>query len=81
MNQSFDLVFNQNEDAMKLYLSKLRKEIDTIELGGGLKKLENQRSEGKLTARERIQYLLDDQKPQFELGAFAGYEMYEEYGG
>ncbi|MBK8449879.1 MAG: acyl-CoA carboxylase subunit beta [Saprospiraceae bacterium] len=81
MNQSFDLIFNQNEDAMKLYLSKLRKEIDTIELGGGLKKLENQRSEGKLTARERIQYLLDDQKPQFELGAFAGYEMYEEYGG
>ncbi|MBK9721595.1 MAG: acyl-CoA carboxylase subunit beta [Saprospiraceae bacterium] len=81
MNQSFDLIFNQNEDAMKLYLSKLRKEIDTIELGGGLKKLENQRSEGKLTARERIQYLLDDQKLQFELGAFAGFEMYEEYGG
>ncbi len=82
MNQNqIDLNFNQNEDQAKLELSKIQKLLEKIEDGGGKKKLEAQRADGKLTARERIAYLLDPKSPCFEIGAFAGFEMYEEYGG
>jgi acetyl-CoA carboxylase carboxyltransferase component len=37
--------------------------------------------QGKLTARERISYLLDDDNDAIEIAAFAGHEMYEEHGG
>src|SRR5690606_19847828 len=52
-----------------------------VRLGGGKERLEKQHEQGKLTARERIEYLLDPQKPSIEIGAFAGYEMYEDHGG
>ncbi len=71
----------QNEDAMKLAVSNINRHLAKIYEGGGKKRLEKQRSEGKMTARERIQFLLDKDKPQIEIGAFAGYDMYEEYGG
>ena len=73
--------FNRNEDAMKLALSNVKKLLHVIEEGGGKKAIQKQKERNKLTARERIQYLLDKKKPFIEMGAFAGYGMYEEYGG
>jgi len=49
--------------------------------GGGEKKIAKHKAKGKLTARERIDYLTDDDSEFIELGAFAGFEMYEEHGG
>lgn len=76
-----DLLFNQREDKNKLLVSDLKRKLKEISLGGGLKKIEKYKEKGKLTARERIEYLLDKGKPSIEIGAFAGYEMYEEEGG
>jgi len=76
-----DIELNKNEDAIKLAVSKMRHRLDKIYLGGGEEKIEKQHSKGKLTARERVQYLLDEDTYFFEIGAFAGYEMYKEYGG
>ncbi|MEL6389408.1 MAG: carboxyl transferase domain-containing protein [Bacteroidota bacterium] len=72
---------SKNEDHMKLALSDLQRKLAVIQDGGGKKKLEKQRAKGKLTARERISYLIDDDRPVFEFGSFAGYEMYEDHGG
>ena len=76
-----ELEFNKNEDQNKLLLSDVKKKLEKIHKGGGDKKIAKQHDQGKLTARERINYLLDDDRDQIEIGAFAGYEMYEEYGG
>ncbi len=76
-----NVVQNKNEDAMKLLLSQVREHFATVSLGGGKKAIEKQREKKKLTARERIAYLRDADKPFIEIGTFAGYEMYEEYGG
>ena len=76
-----DLDFNKNEDIMKQALGQLRKRFQKIEAGGGAKSIEKQHKKNKLTARERIKYLLDSNTAFYEIGAFAGYEMYEEYGG
>jgi acetyl-CoA carboxylase carboxyltransferase component len=78
---TMNLDFNKNEDAMKMSLSRIKKLKAKIEEGGGKKSLEKQREKNKLVARERIEYLRDTEKPFIEIGAFAGYEMYEEYGG
>jgi 3-methylcrotonyl-CoA carboxylase beta subunit len=72
---------NKNEDAMKLLLSQLQQRFALLAMGGGKKAIEKQREKNKLTARERIEYLRDAGKPFIETGSFAGYEMYEEYGG
>ncbi len=76
-----DIQFNKNEDVMKLSLTEMRKRLQKIYEGGGKKSIEKQRERNKLTARERIDYLRDADKPFIELGAFAGYEMYAEQGG
>ena len=76
-----DLKFNKNEDTMKLKLSALQRKIDTIHLGGGEKKIKKHHSKGKLTARERVAFLLDKDSDYVEMGEFAGYGMYEQYGG
>ena len=76
-----DLDYNLNEDAMKLLISELNQKLEKIYLGGGKEKLEKQRQKGKLTARERIKYLIDDKSTFLEIGALAGDKMYEEYGG
>ena len=73
--------FNKNEDAMKLAISQMARRLEKIFEGGGQKKIEKQHAKGKMTARERIDYLLDDDSGFYEIGAFAGYKMYEEYGG
>jgi 3-methylcrotonyl-CoA carboxylase beta subunit len=59
----------------------LRKQLATIHLGGGQKAIDKQHEKNKLTARERISYLVDDITKFIEIGSFAGYEQYEQYGG
>lgn len=76
-----DLQFNQREDKNKLQVSDLKKKLAQICLGGGKKKIEKHKANGKMTARERIDYLLDKDRPSIEVGAFAGFEMYEDEGG
>ena len=76
-----DLAFNKNEDALKLAWSEVRQKLEKIYEGGGLKAAQKQKEKNKLTARQRISYLTDKNSPFSEIGAFAGYEMYEEYGG
>ena len=76
-----DIAFNKNEDQLKLMISKLNKELNLIYLGGGKEKIKKQHSKGKLSVRERISLLLDKNSISIEIGAFAGYQMYEEYGG
>lgn len=76
-----DLEFNKREDQNKLKLGEINGLLNTIKKGGGEKRLQKQRDEGKLTARERIEYLLDKNSDSIEIGAFVGYEMYEEQGG
>ncbi len=67
-----DVEFNKHEDKMKQLISAMEKKLHKIYLGGGQSKLDKQHEQGKLSARERIEYLLDKDKPQVELGAFAG---------
>jgi acetyl-CoA carboxylase carboxyltransferase component len=76
-----DIEFNKNEDFNKLALSQLKKKLLKVYDGGGKEKLEKQRSKGKLTARERIDYLLDSNSNSVEIGAFAADQMYKEHGG
>ena len=76
-----DLNFNKNEDHNRLLVSELKKRHATVKLGGGEKRIEKHHSKGKLTARERIDYLLDPKSKSIEIGAFAGEEMYKEHGG
>ncbi|WP_324028357.1 acyl-CoA carboxylase subunit beta [Maribacter sp. BPC-D8] len=76
-----DLKFNQNEDRNKLLLSDLRRKLNEVYLGGGKAKIAKQHDQGKMTARERIDYLLDPKAEQVEVGAFVGDGMYKEHGG
>ena len=76
-----DLEFNKREDINKLKYSDIKKTLSKIKLGGGEKALQKQRDQGKMTVRERLEYLFDKNSESIEIGAFAGYEMYEEYGG
>ena len=76
-----DLEFNKNDDKMRLLISEMKRKYATVSLGGGNKKIEKQHKKGKLTARERIEYLKDTDANFLEIGAFVGDGMYEEYGG
>ena len=73
--------FNKNEDAIKLQIADMKKKLAKINLGGGKKKIEKEHKKGKLTARERIDYLIDEKTNFLELGAFVANDMYKEYGG
>lgn len=81
MHKKIDIELSKNEDSLKLEIGKIKRLMQIIEKGGGEEKLEKLRKQGKMTARERVEYLLDKDKECIELGAFAGYEMYEEEGG
>lgn len=76
-----ELEFNINEDQMRLKISALERELSKVYEGGGQKRIAKLHESGKLTARERIDLLLDPQSPRFEVGALAGYGMYSEHGG
>ncbi|TAF09430.1 MAG: carboxyl transferase domain-containing protein [Flavobacterium sp.] len=76
-----DINFNKNEDHNKLLLSDLKNRFAQVKLGGGTKRIEKLHAEGKMTARERIDYLLDEKAKSIEIGAFVGDGMYKEHGG
>jgi len=78
---SINLEFNRNEDFIKTQISNLNIKLQKVFLGGGKKSADKQHEKGKLLARERIAYLLDDGAPQIEIGAFAADGMYQEQGG
>lgn len=76
-----ELEFNWNEDQMRLKISRMEQELAKIQDGGGKKRIEKLHEKGKLSARERIDLLLDKGTDRVEIGAFAGYNMYKEEGG
>ena len=76
-----DINFNKNEDHNKLLLANLKNNFAKVKLGGGTKRIEKLHAEGKMTARERIDYLLDTKAKSIEIGAFVGDGMYVEHGG
>jgi acetyl-CoA carboxylase carboxyltransferase component len=76
-----ELEFNSNEDLMRLKITQLERTLEKIQLGGGQKRIDKLHESGKLTARERIDLLLDPTCERFEVGAIAGHGMYEEHGG
>ena len=76
-----DINFNKNEDHNKLLLSDLKRKLAKVKLGGGEKRIAKLHAKGKMTARERIDYLLDTKKDCIEIGAFAGEGMYAAHGG
>jgi acetyl-CoA carboxylase carboxyltransferase component len=73
--------FNKNEDALRRAISQLKSRLDKIALGGGKAATQKQHDKNKLTARERIRYLVDRGSEFIEIGALAGFELYEEQGG
>jgi acetyl-CoA carboxylase carboxyltransferase component len=80
MNQQ-ELEQAQNEDYHKLEILKLRHIWTKTAEGGGKKRIEKLHAEGKMTARERIDFLRDKDTDFLEIGAFVGHELYEEHGG
>tara|TARA_X000000950_G_scaffold135138_2_gene168153 strand:- start:7549 stop:9177 length:1629 start_codon:yes stop_codon:yes gene_type:complete len=76
-----NLAIEKNKDQNKLLIADLNKKVAQMRLGGGKSRLDKIRSEGKMTARERVSYLLDNDSENIEIGALAGYEMYQEDGG
>ena len=76
-----DLNFNKNEDHNKLLLSALRQKLSLVKLGGGEKRIQKLHGEGKMTARERIDYLLDPKAKSIEIGAFVGDGMVLDFKG
>ncbi|EKB49411.1 acyl-CoA carboxylase subunit beta [Cecembia lonarensis] len=76
-----DIEFNKNEDQNKQLLFQLHKKLETIKLGGGKARIAKEHEKGKLTARERIQYLIDSQSDFLEIGTLTADGMYQEEGG
>ncbi|MDG1573062.1 acyl-CoA carboxylase subunit beta [Robiginitalea sp. M366] len=76
-----DVTFNKNEDQNKMLRTALRKAYAQVKKGGGQARIDKLHAEGKMTARERIDYLLDQPDQALEIGAFAGHEMYADHGG
>tara|TARA_B100001057_G_scaffold254703_1_gene254917 strand:+ start:1211 stop:2839 length:1629 start_codon:yes stop_codon:yes gene_type:complete len=76
-----DTNFNKNRDFNKLLISEMRKHLKKVKLGGGQSRIDKHHDKGKMTARERVDYLLDNDKKSIEIGAFAGKDMYKDHGG
>ena len=76
-----NIEFNKNKDENQLLVSELNRRLSEVKKGGGEKKIESHHKKGKLTSRERIDYLLDDPQDFLEIGAFAADGMYKEWGG
>ncbi len=76
-----DIAFNKNEDEIKQLSAALKSKLEKVKLGGGKKKIDSHHAKGKLTARERIEYLIDKKSEFTEIGAFVADGMYEEHGG
>ncbi|MBT8235710.1 MAG: acyl-CoA carboxylase subunit beta [Bacteroidia bacterium] len=76
-----NIEFNKNEDHNKMLVSGLKKRLSRIKQGGGKARIEKQHAQGKMTARERVAYILDKGTEQIEIGALAAEGMYEKEGG
>lgn len=76
-----DIEFNKNEDVMKQLISGMERRLEKIYLGGGKTRIDKLHEQGKMTARERIAYLIDKDSQTLEIAAFAGEDMYKEHGG
>lgn len=76
-----NLEFNQNEDLNKQALYALKKRLLKVYEGGGAKAAEKHQTKGKMLARERISYLLDEDRPWLEIGVLAADGMYADQGG
>ena len=76
-----ELDFNRNEDKMMQLVSNLNRKLEKVYEGGGKARIEKEHEKGKLSARERVEYLLDKESPRIEIGAFAADDMYKEHGG
>ena len=76
-----NIKFNMNEDFNKLLISDLHKRFAKVKLGGGKERIKKHVAKGKMTARQRVDYLLDSKAKSIEIGAFAGDNMYKEHGG
>ena len=70
-----------NKDALKMAWAELQQRIRKIKLGGGKARLKKLNEQGKLSARERVNQLVDNPDEVFEVGVLAGEKMYEEHGG
>lgn len=70
-----------NQSSNQQLVEQMANHLEKVKLGGGLKNIAKQHDRGKLTARERITYLIDPDTEFLELGAFVGFGMYQEYGG
>lgn len=81
MAEKIDIEASKNEDHNKLKVSDLNKRLHVIHQGGGEKRMAKLKAEGKMTARERIDALLDKGSSRIEIGAFAADGMYKEHGG
>lgn len=79
--QRMNIEFNKNEDVFKQLTYQLSERFKKVALGGGEKKIASHHKKGKLTARERIDYLRDENSEFLEIGAFAGDGMYQDVGG
>ena len=75
------IALEKNKDQNKLLVADLNKKTAQMKLGGGKSRLEKIRLQGKMTARERINFLLDENTKSIEIGTLAGYNMYKENGG
>ena len=76
-----NLEFNKNEDINKQLVIELNTRLKKVHEGGGEKAAVKQKEKGKMLARERVAYLIDDDKPWLEIGAFVADGMYAEHGG
>ena len=76
-----DLTSEKNSDFNKLLVSDLQQLFAKIKQGGGKKRLDKIKAAGKLSARERIEVLVDEGETFYEIGGFAGHDMYKEAGG
>jgi len=76
-----DINFNINEDHNKLLSDQLKKKHKIVSKGGGDARVAKLHAAGKMTARERVDFLFDSPEKALEIGAFVGEDMYEEHGG
>ncbi len=76
-----DINFNINEDHNKLLRSQLKKKHKIVSKGGGDARVAKLHAAGKMTARERVDFIFDSPEKALEIGAFVGEDMYEEHGG
>lgn len=81
MTMAENLEFNKNEDKMMQLVGMLNHKLDKVYEGGGKSRIDKEHEKGKMTARERVDYLLDKDSPRIEIGALAADDMYKEHGG